>query len=689
MADERRDPEQRPSPEALLEAARREEGRAAGCKIFLGAAPGVGKTYEMLKTARARLSGRRTTSSSASSRRTGARRPRRCSRASRSSRASDDRLQGPVARRDGPRRHPRAAAAARAGRRAGAHQRARQPPSQALPRRRGTAGRRHRRLHDPQHPAHREPERRGGADHPHPRARDGARLHLRPRRRRRAGRPHARRSDPAAEGGQGLRPEAGRARARALLLACQPDGAARAGAAPHRRARRRAAARPTCRRTPSPARGRPASACSSASARTRARRASCATPSGSPTACTRRGPRSTSRRRRSLQLTEEERDRIADTLRLAQSARRRSRHTSRQRRAHRRRRARLRARATTSPRSSSANRRARAGSRSCTARSCTTSCGGAGNISVHVIAGDEVAGEPIPKKTSSTAAAAEAVRSAPLRAWRWLAVAVALGVGKMLEPLARHREHRSRLPHGRRRRRSPLRPVAVAVRQRRRGARATISFSLPPLSTPSPSPIRRTSSPSSSSRWWRSSSPTSPRACACRRWQRWPGPDDRIALCLQPQARRRGHARRCALGDRLSDRADAQGARRPAAARGRRARVKAGYPPEDTSTRPISPRPSGPGRTTGRPGAADTLPGAKRLFLPMRTGRGAVGVVGIDSDKPGPLLTPDQRRLLDALIDQGALAIERVHWSRTSTGRGATPRPSACARRCSPRSRTT
>jgi len=44
----------------------------------------------------------------------------------------------------------------------------------------------------------------------------------------------------------------------------------------------------------------------------------------------------------------------------------------------------------------------------------------------------------------------------------------------------------------------------------------------------------------------------------------------------------------------------------------------------------------------------------------MRTGRGAIGVVGIDSDKPGPLLTPDQRRLLDALMDQSALAIERV-----------------------------
>jgi two-component system sensor histidine kinase KdpD len=58
---------------------------------------------------------------------------------------------------------------------------------------------------------------------------------------------------------------------------------------------------------------------------------------------------------------------------------------------------------------------------------------------------------------------------------------------------------------------------------------------------------------------------------------------------------------------------------------------------------------------------ADTLPGAKRLFLPMRTTRGTIGVVGLDNDQPGPLLTPDQRRLLNALIDQAALAIERVN----------------------------
>jgi two-component system sensor histidine kinase KdpD len=89
--------------------------------------------------------------------------------------------------------------------------------------------------------------------------------------------------------------------------------------------------------------------------------------------------------------------------------------------------------------------------------------------------------------------------------------------------------------------------------------------------------------------------------------------------------------------------------------------VKAGYPPEDTLDAADlaaaqwtwqSNRPAGRG--------SNTLPGAKRLFLPMHTGRGAVGILGIDSDRPGPLLTPDQRRLLDALMDQAALAIERV-----------------------------
>jgi two-component system sensor histidine kinase KdpD len=55
MAQIRRDTDQRPSPEALLETARRAESRAGRLKIFVGAAPGVGKTYEMLQSAHARL----------------------------------------------------------------------------------------------------------------------------------------------------------------------------------------------------------------------------------------------------------------------------------------------------------------------------------------------------------------------------------------------------------------------------------------------------------------------------------------------------------------------------------------------------------------------------------------------------------------------------------------------------------
>ena len=89
--------------------------------------------------------------------------------------------------------------------------------------------------------------------------------------------------------------------------------------------------------------------------------------------------------------------------------------------------------------------------------------------------------------------------------------------------------------------------------------------------------------------------------------------------------------------------------------------VRAGYPPEDRLEAADlaaaqwafdNERPAGRG--------ADTLPGARRLFLPMRTGRGTVGVIGLDADGKGPILTPEGRRLLDALADMGALALERV-----------------------------
>ena len=89
--------------------------------------------------------------------------------------------------------------------------------------------------------------------------------------------------------------------------------------------------------------------------------------------------------------------------------------------------------------------------------------------------------------------------------------------------------------------------------------------------------------------------------------------------------------------------------------------LRAAYPPEDEIDAAdlaaarwtwIHNRPAGRG--------SDTLPGTKRLFLPLRTGRGSVGVLGIDRDRPGLLLAPDERRLLDALADQTAVAVERI-----------------------------
>ncbi|AJY45112.1 sensor histidine kinase [Martelella endophytica] len=89
--------------------------------------------------------------------------------------------------------------------------------------------------------------------------------------------------------------------------------------------------------------------------------------------------------------------------------------------------------------------------------------------------------------------------------------------------------------------------------------------------------------------------------------------------------------------------------------------VRAGVPPDDTLVdADIAAarwalehnRPAGRG--------ADTLPGAARLYVPLTTGETPVGVVGLDSDRQGPLLTPEEQRLLDALADQAAVAIERI-----------------------------
>jgi two-component system sensor histidine kinase KdpD len=96
-----------------------------------------------------------------------------------------------------------------------------------------------------------------------------------------------------------------------------------------------------------------------------------------------------------------------------------------------------------------------------------------------------------------------------------------------------------------------------------------------------------------------------------------------------------------------------------------RLELVAGYPPEDmldgadmAAARWCWDHNHAAGR------GADTLPGGRWLFLPLRTGSGPVGVIGIDRDAPGPPLTPEERRLLDALADQAAVAIERISLAR-------------------------
>ena len=158
--------ESRPDPDAILRRIQAEAQREsrARLKIYLGFAPGVGKTFAMLERARELAAagedvvvgwvdthGRYDTAAlllglEILPRRRVAYRERE--------------LAGVR-----PRRGARAQARRAPARRARAHERAGRAPRQALAGRRGAARRRHRGPHHAQHPARREPERRGGADH--------------------------------------------------------------------------------------------------------------------------------------------------------------------------------------------------------------------------------------------------------------------------------------------------------------------------------------------------------------------------------------------------------------------------------------------------------------------------------------------------------------------------------------------
>ena len=56
----------------------------------------------------------------------------------------------------------------------------------------------------------------------------------------------------------------------------------------------------------------------------------------------------------------------------------------------------------------------------------------------------------------------------------------------------------------------------------------------------------------------------------------------------------------------------------------------------------------------------DTLPGASGLYLPLTGSRGSVGVLGLRPQDPRPLQAPEQLHQLEAFASQTALAIERA-----------------------------
>ena len=232
---------------------------------------------------------------------------------------------------------------------------------------------------------------------------------------------------------------------------------------------------------------------------------------------------------------------------------RRAGYHSRRRSPHRRRRGRLCASQQHHASRSSASPRGRAGSSCCTARSCAISCGSCGNISVHVIAGEELDKEPIPKKTVRTAEMAEPFDPRPYL-FALLAVGLATGISELLWPwIGLENTDLVFLTA----------IVGIAVRfglwpslfASVASALCYNFFFTEPYYTFSVSdPTQRHGHPifhdRRHHRLQRRGAGAQPR-CGSHE----PGAHHRVALCLQPQAVRCRHARRRAVGHGLPDRA--------------------------------------------------------------------------------------------------------------------------------------
>jgi two-component system sensor histidine kinase KdpD len=90
--------------------------------------------------------------------------------------------------------------------------------------------------------------------------------------------------------------------------------------------------------------------------------------------------------------------------------------------------------------------------------------------------------------------------------------------------------------------------------------------------------------------------------------------------------------------------------------------IAAGYPPEDQ----LALKDWGAAEWAWEHGSpagwkSDTLPAADWLFLPMKTRRGMVGLLGVSFKDRQRALAPDQWRLLETLVDQVAVAVERTN----------------------------
>ena len=61
---------------------------------------------------------------------------------------------------------------------------------------------------------------------------------------------------------------------------------------------------------------------------------------------------------------------------------------------------------------------------------------------------------------------------------------------------------------------------------------------------------------------------------------------------------------------------------------------------------------------------SETLPGAKRLFLPVRTANGVVAVMGVSREEAEFQINAAQRRLLESIGDLAAVGVERVRLAK-------------------------